>query len=76
MNKQQKQALFKEWWAELPQGNVSKMKQKIMSGCYISYQVFYFWLNGRTEIPDIAMSVINQIVGEKIFDLNADTNNL
>ena len=69
MNKQQKHALFREWWDKLPQGEANEWKQKIMTGCYISCQVFGFWLRGRTEIPSIAMPVINQIVGEDVFNL-------
>jgi len=71
MNKQQKHLLFQKWWDNLPQGRANEMKQKIMSGCYISDQVFRAWLSGRTEIPNIAMPVIKQITGEDVFNLKS-----
>lgn len=67
MNKEEKQKAFAEWWYSVPQGEAKELKQKIIDKCYISRIVFIFWLNGKTEIPNLAIPVIERLAGKKIF---------
>ena len=69
MTKQQKKEAFTNWWDNLTQKEAKEMKQEIMKRCFISRYIFIFWLTGRTEIPNICLSIIEEIARKRIFSI-------
>lgn len=67
MTKEEKQLAFSNWWYELPQKEIRSKKQEIIERCFISRFTFIYWLSGRTEIPTICLSVIEEIAKKRIF---------
>ena len=67
MTKEEKQLAFSNWWYELPQKEIRSKKQEIIERCFISRFTFIYWLSGRTEIPTICLSVIEEIARKRIF---------
>lgn len=67
MTKEEKQQAFANWWYELPQKEIRSKKQEIIERCFISRFTFIYWLSGRTEIPTICLSVIEEIARKRIF---------
>ncbi len=67
MTKEEKQQAFANWWYELPQKEIRSKKQEIIERCFISRFTFIYWLSGRTEIPTICLSVIEEIAKKRIF---------
>lgn len=67
MTKEEKQQAFSKWWYELPQKEIRSKKQEIIERCFISRFIFIYWLSGRTEIPTICLSVIEEIAKKRIF---------
>ena len=67
MTKEEKQLAFANWWYELPQKEIRSKKQEIIERCFISRFIFIYWLSGRTEIPTICLSVIEEIAKKRIF---------
>ena len=69
MDKRTKHRTFKNWLFGLPTEQFEPTKQEICDKCYKSRQVINAWIAGRTEIPDIALPVINGIAGKEIFKI-------
>ena len=67
MTKQEKQECLREWWDTVPQGKAEEQRNAILAACKVSCAVFKFWLYGRTEVPDMAITLIEQAIGEPIF---------
>lgn len=67
LTKKEKEISFSNWWYEVPLRDVRKIKKQIMERCYISRNVFHHWVEGNTEIPELALPIIEEIAGKKIF---------
>ena len=68
MTKREKQQCLCKWWDAIPQGSANKMRDKILEVCQVSPKVFWFWCKGTTEIPNMAITLIEQAIGEPIFE--------
>ncbi len=68
MDKSTKHKALIEWWLMLPQCQLVIKRNLVTQKCRISINVFYNWLNGRTEIPDIACPIIEIVAGYPMFD--------
>lgn len=56
---------LKKWYYSLSMSDSRKARDVIMTRCSIvSRNVFYNWINGRTQIPSKSQYVIEQIIKE------------
>lgn len=64
-------ALLKEWYYSLsrPRDLHTTARTIICERCNISLRTFYAWISGETEVPHLAKQVINEVAGEKVFDV-------
>lgn len=63
-NKEAKHREFLELWYSTPIGDAEKIRQHIICQCFISKNIFYDWLSGRTEIPELSLQMIKNIYHE------------
>ena len=52
---------FQQWYDNLPVSKVEEIRVEIMKKCFVSKHVVTNWRKGRTEVPQLAKSVINNI---------------
>lgn len=67
MTAQEKQECLLDFWAKQPIGQAAEIRDKITTACHIKRCTWYHWLAGRVEIPDMAVDVIDKILGLEIF---------
>lgn len=60
---------LKQWWNSVPIGQAKEMRTQIIERCKISPFVFVNWINGRTQVPELAKPIINDIAGKNIYEL-------
>ena len=58
---------LKRFMDSVPNKDYKLIKDRIISECGISKDVWQNWLSGRTKIPLLAKLVINRIAGYDIF---------
>lgn len=67
MTAQEKQECLLYFWAKQPIGQAAEIRDNITTACHIKRCTWYHWLAGRVEIPDMAVDVIDKILGLEIF---------
>lgn len=60
---------LKRWWNSVPIGQAKEIRNQIIERCKISPFVWGNWINGRTQVPELAKPIINEIAGKNIYDL-------
>lgn len=60
---------LKRWWNSVPIGQAKEVRNQIIERCKISPFVWGNWINGRTQVPELAKPIINEIAGKNIYDL-------
>jgi len=61
---------FREYMRSVPNGEYCSIKNKIITKCHISDEIWRNWLNGRTAVPKLAKPIIEEIAGRKIFEID------
>lgn len=61
MDKETKHKSFLKLWGSTPLSKVEEVRQQIIDKCFITRNIFYDWLSGRTEIPELYLQTIKQI---------------
>lgn len=56
-----------KWYYSLSSIEAKKNRAKICTSCYITRNVFYNYINGRTFIPTLVKKEIEKIIDQKIF---------
>lgn len=64
MKREDKQNEFLTLWGKTPKGKIKEMRERIMVKCGVSRNVFYDWLSGRTEIPELCFETIKRLYYE------------
>ncbi len=62
--KEKKHQEFLKIWAHTADAN--SLRHTIMRRCFVSRNVYYDWLSGRTEIPQAYLNIIKTIDNEQI----------
>lgn len=70
LTKEQKHNMFKTWWLAVPNGMVRIYRDQIKKQCGITSVVFYHWFMGNSEIPTLALPIIEKIAGVEVFNEN------
>ncbi len=66
---------FARWYQELGSRQFRQLfKSVIIRKCSITEDIFYNWLTGRSEIPQLAKPIIEQVVGVALFNPNIESN--
>ena len=60
---------LKRWWKSVPIGQAKEVRNQISERCKSSPFVWGNWINGRTQVPELAKPIINEIAGKNIYDL-------
>ncbi len=58
---------LKKFMESIPNRDYKATKDGIIKKCHITDYVWSNWLSGRTNIPELAKPVINEIAGFDIF---------
>jgi len=62
---------FKNWIDAIPNGEYRIIRNRIISECYITPQIFRHWKIGTVRVPPLAQEKINAIAGREIFKMEA-----
>lgn len=65
--KERKHREFLKIWAHTADAN--SLRVAIMRRCFVSRNVYYDWLSGRTEIPQPCLNIIKTIYDEQMNTL-------
>ena len=60
---------FQDWYYHQPYIKIGAIKKAIINACGINDRIFYAWLQGRTPVPAPAQAIINQVTGQRVFDV-------
>ena len=60
---------LRDFYYHLPLCETKIMRDAIISRCKITSSVFQNWLSGRTQVPELAKEVINEIADMQVFKL-------
>lgn len=58
---------FTDWLDTVPSGKIDEIREKIISNCGITPQVFRHWKSGNSRIPFLAQLEINKIAEFEVF---------
>ena len=66
---------FRNFMFSVPYGQYEDVKSQIIAKCYINNSIFHNWNTGRTEVPPLAIPIIEQIAKDNglEIDLSIDT---
>lgn len=60
---------FRSWYYGIPAGKLAETRNLVIKYCGINVNIFYRWLGGITPVPVPAQIIINQVAGERIFEV-------
>ena len=67
--KEVKKNSFREWYYNQPYVKVGATRKAIIAACGINGRIFYAWLQEKTPVPEPAKVIINQVTGQRVFDI-------
>ena len=67
--KEVKKNPLREFYYNQPYIRVGATKDAIIKACGINTVIFYRWIQGVTPVPGPAQAIINQITGQRVFDI-------
>jgi len=60
---------LRQWYYDLPVRKMADSRDDIVKYCGITLSIFYRWLSGQTPIPYTAQVIINQVTGQRVFEV-------
>jgi len=55
---------FHKFSSAIPYGKYERVKKEIVERCFINNSIYSNWNTGRTQVPELAIAIINQIAKE------------